>query len=240
MYVGFTLEYNDNRYLDFYDEVNTEEQVRKHYPNLTNLDWDNICLVGNLSLEFVLEFEQHINWRALSRNINLNKRIISVYKSTRLDWDEIWRFHTLSVDFINEYIHYMKAIPFLENEDTTYELIHQFAPYLNWYEISNDQYVCTDEFVREFADYIVWNNALSNGRVYEESILREYLPKMDLYLLVSEQLAWQGKENLLRELKDKIKWDDYLNSGYAVFDGHKEVYDYWWGKKKAVRERFRD
>lgn len=238
MYIEFTYEYGDHRYLEFYDEVNTEAQVRKQYPKLTEMDWDWICMIGNLSWEFIQEFEEHINWYALSKNTNLDEKVINVYKS-KLEWDDIWRYHNLTEEFIEHFIHYMESIPFIENNTNNYQLIHKFAKHLNWYEISSNAYICTDEFVREFKDYLDWDVAIKNGKIYEDDLLREFLPKMNLNLLVFQQLSWQGKENLLRELKNKIKWDKYLNEGYPVYDGHMEIYDWWWSKKRAKRERLK-
>lgn len=235
MYLDFTYDYGDNRFLDYYDEENTEKQVREHYPKLTELDWDFICLVGNLSLCFVEEFKPHINWRSLSKNKRLDMRIICKFADL-LDWEDIWFHHELDENFVGAFLHEIYSQAFVKNRHNNYKLIHQFAQYLDWSDICKDQYILTNEFIREFGEYIDWDVALKNGNIYDDDILREFLPNMDLYLLVAEQLCWQGKEDMLRELKNLINWDTYKHN-YNLNDELIEVYDWWWSRKRTKRER---
>lgn len=238
MFIARGEGYWDNRYLEFYDEENLDTQVSENLSNLTERDWEVISEFMKLDLHFVHMYEDYIQWEYLSENEHLTEDIIDEY-TYRLNWERVYRtYPNIDEHFLRKYREFICSVPICENKNISWKLLHKFAKDLAWYQISWVKWITTEDFIREFKDNICWDIIIKNECELSESFIREFIDYFDINQLVNYRLGYQNMKNLLRELKDKIDWTDYLDRGNKITDGYLEVYDYWWGKNRNKGKRY--
>lgn len=65
-------------------------------------DWSKICRFGKLTDDFIIKFENKINWYLISRHQVLSNKIMKKYKD-KLDWFNILCYQDLTDSDIEEF-----------------------------------------------------------------------------------------------------------------------------------------
>jgi hypothetical protein len=109
---------------------------------------NEICHMRGLSEDFIREFQDKVNWRAVSEYQTLSVDFIREFQNkieeTR-SWDRISGYQKLSEDFIRE-----------------------FKDKLSWGKISYFQKL-SEDFIREFQDKVNWEYIQSNENISDET-----------------------------------------------------------------------
>lgn len=132
---GFMREFRDrlqwDNVLSYHDL--SETLLREFMPLFDWSCWNFLCMRQNLSIEFINEFDDKINWMALSHNQNLTAEHLRVFKD-KLNWNTI--------------IHFGPGMP--------EALLREFGAYIssyppNWKTVftKKDKYPISDAFKKE-------------------------------------------------------------------------------------------
>lgn len=150
--------------------------------------WWNICQRDDLTMEFVREYANYINWYSLSKNENfevdedfldefkdkinwksftrysksMNEHIARKYKDL-IDWDAISYKKYLSDDFIEEFAHRINWRVLWKYRKVDEDFLRRFKSYIIWTIVCYQQKLSI-EFVEENEDRVDWIALSSNYR----------------------------------------------------------------------------
>ena len=209
-----------------------EEYIANNY--VLKQEWTLICEVQKLSWKFVNKYEEKIDWYALSVNPYLNDAIIECY-SDKLNWGSIAQYHKLDENFVRRWwtLLVYHSFQLAQNKTFTVGMCRIVRYNIDWYEASK---AFGEEFIRAFPDYIEWECILKQNHLYGEEFYREFIDYFDIYDLTYHILGFSGYENLLREVKDRIDWDEFIDRYGGVTTAYSEVYDWWLNNKEKNNE----
>lgn len=210
-----------------------EDIIENEY--LTEEDWNALSISQKLTPTFIFNHESEISFFDLSLNENLTDDIIEAYEDL-LDWDNIALMHPLTIEFVDKWGYRLRVNKLVCNKTFTVDILNAMKHYIDWNELSDEDYL-TEDIIRKFHTYVNWDILVKGNRLFSESFIREFIDYFDLNLLVYRMLSFQGYENLMRELKDKIDWEEYKNKDYSIFEAHLELYNWWLNNKK--KEQFK-
>lgn len=228
--------------IQYYNELNLENPfLWKHYDicdlkyivdragdSLTKEDWRYICRNQKLDSSFLYENEYYIDWTSVSINPNLTEDIIYNFPD-KLNWEEISSWYPLTPQFVDDYMDYIDFFYITFNETLTVPILKKIYYAIDWRQFSSSMYI-TEEIIRAFPELVSWSGILK--RTFSEEFYREFLDYFDLYELTNAILGYQEYNELLRELKDKIDWDEFKNQGHVITMAYEEVYEWWLNNKE--------
>lgn len=142
-----------------------------------SLLWSDISHRHDLKEDFIREFKNSINWKALSGSANLvlDDNFLMEYED-KLDW------------------HYISAYKNLELKD-----LRRWKNKLNWRNVSRNQKL-TEEVIREFSYLLDWDIISSNQKL-SESIMEDMIK----YLKIDEITRFQKlSESFIEKHWDKF------------------------------------
>lgn len=182
-----------------YYDVHSKEIIRdlEEYPETksyklwidlasSEIDWNEIHNKFVLSEDFIREFQDHLDWKLISKQEDeLSEDFIREFQH-RVDWREISKHQDLSEDFIRDF------------EDD-----------VDWREISKHQNL-SEDFIRDFEDKVDWERIVKNQRLSGDFI-REFQDKVDWIDISYYQTL---SEDFIREFKDRVHWIMIRNRGY--------------------------
>ena len=139
---------------------------------------DFISRYQKLSLDFIREFKNKVNWTYILKYQKLSEDFIREFKD-KVNWDWISQYQKLSEDFIREFKNKVNWTYILKYQKLSEDFIREFKDKVNWDWISQYQKL-SEDFIREFKNKVNWT-----------------------YILKYQKLS----EDFIREFKDKVNWD---------------------------------
>lgn len=146
--------------------------------------WWNVSSRSDLTMEFVREYQNSINWYALSKNeaFKCDINFLDEFKD-KIHWKEFTRY----------------------SETMNEEVARHFIDVIDWSSISYKKYL-SDEFIAEYADKIKWGILLKYRRVGDD-----FLNKFAH--LINDEVLWDmiAKNqkitlDFVKIHKDKLKY----------------------------------
>jgi hypothetical protein len=132
---------------------------------------NEICHMRGLSEDFIREFQDKVNWRAVSEYQTLSVDFIREFQNkieeTR-SWDRISGYQKLSEDFIREFKDKLSWDRISGYQKLSEDFIREFKDKLSWGKISYFQKL-SEDFIREFQDKVNWEYIQSNENISDET-----------------------------------------------------------------------
>lgn len=227
----YSLAYADPKFWHNKYSINELENIIEN-EYLTEEDWNVLSISQKLTPNFILNHENEISFSDLSLNENLTDDIIEAYEDL-LDWDNIALIHPLTIEFVDKWGYKLRVNKLVCNKTFTVDILDAMKHYIDWNELSYEDYL-TEDIIRKFHTYVNWDILIKGNRLFSESFIREFIDYFDLNSLVYRVLPFQGYENLMRELKNKIDWEKYKDEYYSIFEAHRELYNWWLNNKRKT------
>jgi hypothetical protein len=113
--------------------------INKLEKDLTKKDYERISSHRNLADKFIVEFQEELNWKIVSRCQNLSEKMIRHFQH-KVDWNEISQNQILSEDFIREYQNKVYWGN-LSNRTFTNDFLVEYKSKINWSRYFNSKAV---------------------------------------------------------------------------------------------------
>jgi hypothetical protein len=191
-----------------YDEY--ERLLTKYNCKLYN----NLQLYNeNLSIEFIREFKDILNWESISKKLQKSK------------------YNT--VEFIREFKDELNwcYIRIEDYDPNPIDLIREFQIDMYWINLSNnlEKYnLNTIEFIREFKDKVKWyyiTDFLLKYNFNKIDFIREFQDELNWDIITKKLEEWNlNKIDFIREFKYKINWKYIINSK-EDYEKYKDIID---------------
>lgn len=145
----------------------------------------------NVTMEFLEEFLEEIDWNDIVFNSYLPLEFIEKY-SDRIDWRFIWHNKNITIEFIEKYIKKVNWDVLSENKCLTLEFIEKHMDKLDWHGICKNSCI-TIEFVEKYIDKIDWYSLSMNPIIFghnEHSVkkLKKYSVHYKKFVTLLEEL----------------------------------------------------
>jgi len=126
--------------------------------------------------DFILEFQDHLNWTAISYSHTLSEDFIRQFKD-KVKWFYISSNQTLSEDFIREFSDSVEWRSLSMCKKLSEDFIREFSDSVDWVFISRYQKL-SEDFIREFSNRVDWIN-ISEYQKLSDDFIREFKDRVD-------------------------------------------------------------
>lgn len=140
-------------YIKKYGKTSPLEQriLQKPYDEWS---WDHISInIKEISLNFIKEFYEYVNWGLVSERYDLNEKFIIEFEQ-KINFNKI-NYNNLSIYFIRRYKHLLDWNKLSKEDKLSEDFYEEFQNYINWDIISN-RYL-SENFIRKFPNKVNWD-----------------------------------------------------------------------------------
>ena len=149
----------------------TEDFIRKYHENFDIDCWDAVSDRNDLSLSFVEEFYDKVDWLSIQDKWYITEEILRKYIDY-VYWDWL-NYNKVSEDFIREFKDKVDWSLVSERNNLSLGFIREFKDDLDWIWVLNGYENIDDNFVDEFKDYFKnWDSIVSDPKVSDETIYK--------------------------------------------------------------------
>ena len=164
----------------------------------------NVSQYQQLSLDFIKEFQNKVNWESISSRQKMSEEFLKEFKH-KIYWDKISIFQKLSENFIREFQDEVSWNCVSKYQKLSENFIRESQDKIDWTYISKYQKL-SENFIREFKDKVNWYY-ISEYQQLSEDFLKEFnLEKPEnnwLYATIEEK-------------REKVKDIYELNGDYII------------------------
>lgn len=167
-----------------------------------------------LSLEFIEEFSDYVDWEAISRYDNLTEDFIRKYQD-KIDW-EIISYNLLSEAFIREFQDKVKWFLVSIKENLSEEFIKEFFKKMSPFTIIQLQHL-SEEFIRKNYNWYFWWKYIFQYQKVSELYIREYMNHINRRSFSIDKEFWdiisehqKLSEDFIREFSNILNWENII------------------------------
>lgn len=139
-------------------------------------DWDWCSISANtinITLNFIREFCRLVNWDIISKRDDLTEEFIIEFEQ-RINFYNI-QYNNLSIYFIRRYKHLLNWDKLSNKPYLNEEYYEEFQSYINWNIISNKQ--LSESFIKKYKNKLNLEYLLANN--FNQSLLLEFHDKIN-------------------------------------------------------------
>lgn len=166
------------------------------------INWNKISSLQTLTINFLREYKEHINWRIYlithAHKEIITENFLEEFKNY-IDWAYITV--PLSEDTIRKYQDKVDWTQVVINQKLSENFMREFQHKLDWSAISFHQDL-SEDFIREFYYKVDWNS-ISRKKNLSENFIREFRDKVNWETISIHQTL---SEDFIREFQDKVDW----------------------------------
>ena len=167
--------------------------------SVENINW-NVISCKSLSENFILEFQNEVDWYSISTSQKLSEDFIREFQN-EVYWYNISMHQKLSENFIREFKDRVNWTNISKFQFLSENFIREFKNEVDWFKISRCQKL-SENFIREFKDKVNWE-CISVYQKLSENFIREFKDKVDWVAISQYQKL---SENFIKEFKNEVYW----------------------------------